>query len=105
MDLVDFGRYAGGLLVTLGLIAALAYAARRFNFMQLAGGAQGGRMRLVETLMIDARRRVALIRVDGREHLILLGSTGETLIESRDAPPEPDPAPASTPAISGGTAP
>ena len=71
MDLVDFGRYAGGLLVTLGLIAALAYAARRFNFMQLAGGAKGGRMRLVETLMIDARRRAALIRVDGREHVLV----------------------------------
>jgi len=99
MDVVDFGRYAGGLLVTLGLIALLAFAARRLDWRRVAGGGRTGRLSVVETVMIDTRRRAALIRFDGREHLVLLGAAGETLIESRDAPNEtgPDAKPAGTP--------
>lgn len=95
MDMVDFGRYAGGLLVTLGLLAALGWAARRFDlFANLRGERAGRRLAIVETLPIDARRRLALVRADGREHLILLGAAGDVLLHSgpagqTDAPPAP----------------
>ena len=36
----------------------------------------GRRVELIERLPLDARRSVALIRRDGREHLILLGPEG-----------------------------
>lgn len=90
MDIVDFGRYAGGLLVTLGLLALLAWGARRFNLLSLAQGGSSGRLKLVDSLMLDPRRRVSIVRVDDREHIILMSATGETLLESREARPELD---------------
>lgn len=92
MDIVDFGRYAGALLVTLGLLLGLGWAMRRFNLLSNLRGEGGDRrVSIVETAALDARRRLALVRLDGREHLILLGVSGETLLESRDAPPAPAP--------------
>jgi len=86
MDLVDFGRYAGGLLVTLGLLAALAWLARRGDLLKpLRGERTGRRLAIVETLPIDAKRRLALVRWGGRAHLVLLGAQQDVLIESRDA--------------------
>lgn len=86
MDLVDFGRYAGGLLVTLGLLAGLAWAAKRLDlFAQFRGERAGRSLSVVETLPLDARRRLALVRWGGREHLVLLGAGSDLLLESRDA--------------------
>lgn len=87
MDLVDFGRYAAGLLVTLGLLAGLAWAAKRLDLLSsLRGERAGRRLAVVETLPVDARRRLTLVRWEGREYLVLTGMTGEVLLESRDAP-------------------
>jgi flagellar protein FliO/FliZ len=86
MDLVDFGRYAGGLLVTLGLLALLGWGAKRLDLLSGMRGERAGRsLAVVETLPIDARRRLALVRWGGREHLVLLGAGGDLLLESRDA--------------------
>ena len=98
MDLVDFGRYAGGLLVTLGLLALLGWAGKRFDlFKTLRGERAGRRLAIVETLPVDARRRLALVRADGREHLVLLSGAGDILLESRDAQELPPPAAGSLP--------
>jgi len=85
MDLIDFGRYAAGLAITLGLIALLAYGARRFNWLSLPGGGLDPRLKVAGSVMLDARRRAVILRFDGKEHLILLGANGETVIETRDA--------------------
>ncbi|EKE75025.1 MULTISPECIES: flagellar biosynthetic protein FliO [Oceanibaculum] len=47
------------------------------------------RLRLVEVLPVDAKRRLVLLRRDGREHLVLLGPESDLLIESLDEE-EPD---------------
>lgn len=96
MDFIDYARYLGALFITLALLGALLLALRRFGpglgLVQLTRpGGRVRRMEVAETLLLDARRRLVLVRADGREHLLLLGSA-ETLIESRPAPPE-EPAP------------
>lgn len=40
------------------------------------------RLRVVEVLPVDAKRRLVLLRRDGREHLVLLGPESDLLIES-----------------------
>jgi flagellar protein FliO/FliZ len=44
---------------------------------------QGGKRRLsvIETLPLDARRKLVLVQRDHVEHLVILGTTGETVIE------------------------
>ncbi|GEM_PF-3073748 len=102
MDLVDFGRYAAGLLITLGLLAGLGWGAKRLDLLSsLRGERAGRRLAVVETLPVDARRRLAVLRWDGREHLVLMGMAGDVLLESREAAPAPaassGPAPSSGP--------
>ena len=45
-----------------------------------------GRIELIERLPLDARRSVALIRRDGREHLILVGPEGSVVLEAGIVP-------------------
>lgn len=84
-------RFALALAFVLGLIAALAWLARRFG---VGGGLaalkpRSSRLAVVETVMLDAKRRLVLIRCDEREHLIILGTTGETVVEAGIAPLAP----------------
>ena len=90
MDLIDFSRYALALLVILGLLAGFAVALRYAQARGLMPGASGPvrgprRMKVVESVMLDGRRRLVLVRIDEAEHAVLLGAAGETLIASAPA--------------------
>lgn len=82
MDSAQFVKLAAALAFVLALMLMLALVMRRIN--------QGGtvmplarrRLKLVETLPIDPRRRLAIVRCDDREHLLILGTNGETVIET-----------------------
>ncbi len=74
----------GALGVVLGMLAGALWFVKRYN-IRLPGSMAprpGKRVALVERTGIDARRSVALIRRDGREHLILLAPEGNLVIES-----------------------
>lgn len=63
------------LAVSLGLFGVGVYAFRRWGpigVLKLTPRADR-RMELVESLTLDAQRRLVLVRLDQREHLILLG--------------------------------
>jgi flagellar protein FliO/FliZ len=83
MIMTDYLRFLVALIAVLGLIMLLAWVARRFRLGGLAGPAgPSGRLAVVETLPIDGRQRLVLIRRDDREHLILLGQERSLVIES-----------------------
>lgn len=76
-------RIIAALIAVIGLIGLAALAARKFGLASASGGfMRQRRLAVVETLALDARRRLAIIKCDDREHLIVLGATAETLIES-----------------------
>lgn len=79
MDVLDWARALFALVATLALIAGAAYAARRLGMLQPGGPAQK-RMRITETLLIDTRRRMVIVRVDDREHVLLLGPAGDVVV-------------------------
>lgn len=79
MDLLDWARSLFALIATLALIVGVAYAARRLGMLQ--PGAPGlKRMRITETLLIDTRRRMVIVRIDEREHVLLLGPGGDVVV-------------------------
>jgi flagellar protein FliO/FliZ len=84
MDVLDWGRAVFALLATLALIGLLALAARRVDATQTTLNGQTRRLRVVERLMLDPRRQLALVAFDGREHLLLLSPFGDRAIASRD---------------------
>jgi flagellar protein FliO/FliZ len=90
MDFVETIRAIAALGITLGLIGLAAYGARRWGpewLTRLQPSRADKRLVLVESLPLDAARRLVLVRLDGAEKLILLGD-GHLL----DSPP-PKPAP------------
>lgn len=85
----DFLRLISALTLVLALMGGLTLVLRRVNArtgLQMPGGKR--RLKIVEIMNIDPRRRLVLIRRDGVEHLVILGPTGETVVETGIAPVE-----------------
>ena len=85
----DYIRFVLALAFVLGLIGLATVAARRFGMMprvtqrtKQPGKRPGKRLGIVEIASIDTKRRLILVRRDEVEHLIVLGTSSELLIES-----------------------
>lgn len=93
MDAWEWVRAFFGLLFVLALIGACAYGARRLGMLQntaIGGGKR--RMGISESLFLDPRRRVVIVRVDEEEHVVLLSPFGDRALATRPALPAPPPA-------------
>ena len=88
MIMTDYLRFVAALIAVLGLIGLFAWIARRFRLGGLAGSAvASGRLEVIETLPVDGRQRLVLIRRDDREHLLLLGQERSIVVEDGIACP------------------
>ncbi len=83
MDFNIYLRFMFALILVLGLIGALTWAARRFGFGgQLTPNAgKTPRLSVVEVRTLDSRRKLVLLRRDDREHLVLLGPNQDLHLE------------------------
>ena len=86
LSLTDFVRFAAALIFVLALMGGLSLIMRRINAGRLPMTGASRQMRVVEVLPLDARRRAILLRRghgdDARQHLIILGPNGETIVET-----------------------
>ena len=75
------------LIVVLGLIAGAGALVRRYGAQGGLALRKGGKRRLsvVESLPIDNRRRLLLVRKDQAEHLVLVGGANDLHLESKPA--------------------
>lgn len=94
MDMMSFLRMMGSLAVVLGILVGTLWLVRRYQIRLpqslLAGFPARGsvrRMELVERLAIDPRRSVALIRLDDREHMVLITPEGVLALDTASAKP------------------
>lgn len=87
LDWLDWVRALFALLATLALIGGVAYGARRLGMLR-PGGQGPRRIRVIESLMIDPRRRLVIVRCDEREHLILLGPASDMIVGVTEAKAE-----------------
>jgi flagellar protein FliO/FliZ len=76
VSLLDWGRALFALIATLALIGLVAYGARRLGMIQ-PGQAGVRRLKVLESLMLDPRRRLVVVRFDNRDHLLLLSPAGD----------------------------
>lgn len=77
-----YAQFALALVFVLSLIGGLTLVARRLGYGHAVRGPRSRRLALVEVMPLDARRRLVLIRRDRMEHLLLIGPTGEHVIET-----------------------
>ena len=93
---LDMVRYFAALIIVLGLLGGFAVVARRAGWTgalpgldRFAPARTDRRLSIRESLVLDPRRRVVIIKADDREHVVLLGLEGEQLLESRDMKADP----------------
>ena len=84
MDEPILFKFVAALFLVLALIGGITLLLRRAGLAPQLGGGRNGlrRLSLVEVTPIDARRRLVLVRRDGVEHLLLLGTERDLVIES-----------------------
>ncbi len=67
----------------VALMAGLAYIIKRLGLAQVAPVHKSAkRLKIIESQALDARRRLVLIRCDDKDHLVLLGANGETVVKT-----------------------
>lgn len=82
MDIVNIARFLLSFVVVIGLLGGLAWVLRRYGTGRITTAGGKGRLGVVEVSIVDAKRRLVLIKRDDVEHLILLSPTTETIVET-----------------------
>ena len=70
MDSMIYIKAVFGLLLVAGLIVLTGWAARRFGH-KIADAGPHRRMKLQEVLNLGPKRKLAIVRIDGNDWLIL----------------------------------
>ena len=71
------------------LMAGLAYLIKRLGFASAAPvNKSKKRLKIIESQSVDARRRLLLLQCDDKQHLVILGLNGETVIKTDIEPVE-----------------
>ena len=88
ITLTDYLKYALALVFVLSLIGLVAVIARRvgFGLSTTVHGKRQRRLGIIESMNVDGKRKLVLIKRDNTEHLILLGADSDLLIESAAVP-------------------
>ncbi len=82
MDYISVMRSLFALLFVLGLIVAVAWMWRRFvQPQEINSFKKTRRLSVIQSIMLDGRNKLALIKRDDQEHLILISQTGNLIIE------------------------
>ncbi|MFP4097591.1 MAG: flagellar biosynthetic protein FliO [Alphaproteobacteria bacterium] len=89
-ELSQFVRLLLALFIVLGLMGGLALLLKKLGLAAQTSSVRSAkrRLRIVESLPLDARRRVVLLECDEMQHLVILGANDETLIKA-DIPAPP----------------
>ena len=104
MNILDALRAAGALILVLGILLGFAWLLRRYGgSIGLRAGQGASDLSVVEWRTLDMRRKLAVVRWDGRDHLLCLGPVNDLLIAQRPAAPAPSAA-ATPPAANDETA-
>ena len=86
IDLALVIKSLSAFVFILALMALCAWVMRRLGMSNMGPSAKNRRLKILEFLPVDHRRRLALVSRDGVEHLLLLGPQGEVVVESNIAP-------------------
>jgi len=94
MDSTNYFKFLAAFVFVISLMALLAWVVKR---MGLAGNAPLNmgkrRLSIVEYLPLDSRRRLMLIKRDDVEHLVILGTDQEIVVEANIKPSKNKPTP------------
>lgn len=79
LEAINYLKFLFALLFVIGLIGGLALLAKRFGLGNRGPISKSKikRLSILETLPLDPKRRVMLIKCDDQEHMVLIGPNNE----------------------------
>ena len=85
MESTDILRFLASLIFVLALMGGLWLALRKLGLSgtSMISSAGKRRLKVVEILPIDPRRKAIILRRDDTEHLVILGPSSETVVETQ----------------------
>jgi flagellar protein FliO/FliZ len=92
MELADYSRFLFAFAFVIGLIWAVAALVKRFGLDQKMRGISGSkesRLQLLDVLYLDSRRKIALVRADAREYVVLLTPDDAVIVDKMEKKHEP----------------
>jgi flagellar protein FliO/FliZ len=93
-DAVSWVRIVLAFAIVGALLGGLGFILRHINARGIKlpiGKNREKRLELVESLGLDLRRRLVVVRWDGREHLLLLGASQDIVVAAADSVPQSSP--------------
>ncbi|MEZ5815127.1 MAG: flagellar biosynthetic protein FliO [Alphaproteobacteria bacterium] len=82
-ELAALLKMIAALIFVLGLMGGLALLLKKLGLSGRVAAAGGkARLKVVESIPLDSRRRLVLLQRDGVQHLVIFGPNGETVVET-----------------------
>lgn len=89
MDFTQYIQLGIALAFVLALMGLLSFILKKINFAQSGMANKNARIKIIEQRMIDSKHKIAIIRCDNKDHLVILGQNGDTVIKAdMTIPPE-----------------
>ena len=84
MDYFDFIKFGLALVFVISLMGGLAFILKKIGYGGQSPLLSTGkrRLKIIETLPLDARRKAILLQRDNKTHLVILSPAGETVVET-----------------------
>jgi flagellar protein FliO/FliZ len=81
ITLTDILKLLAALGFVIGLMGLLAFGLKKLGLAQgMPTGGPSRRLKIIESLPLDPRRRAVILRCDEKDHLVILGPGGETVV-------------------------
>lgn len=86
METVEYTRFFFSLAAVVALIWLCAFVVRKLGLDKRLKGITGttGRLAVLDTLYLDPKRKLVLVRADGREYVLLLAGESVTVVDKLD---------------------
>ncbi len=82
-DMPQVLRLFAALAFVIALMGGLSVVLKKFGMPGTPNTpVNKRRLRIVESLALDARRRAVIIQCDSTQHLVILGATSETVVKT-----------------------
>lgn len=82
MDTVSLLRFFLAFAFVMTMMGGLALVLKYISQNRGLKRNTDKRINLVETMTLDAKRRAVILECDGKEHLVILGLSGETVVDT-----------------------
>lgn len=89
-DIPQLTKLFLALFFVVGTMWGLSFALKKMGLSAVTTIVKSGdkrRLSIVESLHLDARRRLVILKCDNQEYLVILGANGETVISHDLSPP------------------